>query len=456
MNLYRRTSVIDASRDAVFNWHTRPGAFQRLGPPWQPSRLVDRTGYGLETGSRVVLSVKVGPVWRQWIAEHGRYEPPRMFSDRQVVGPFAFWEHQHRFDRKTDTQMELVDDVRYELPFGWLGRLAAGYALQEIDRLFAYRHRVTSFDTAFHSSYRGKLMKVAITGATGLIGSALTPFLQSGGHSVVALRRISGDAKIGTAGWDPETGELAPEALEGVDAVVHLAGESVASGRWNEARKARIRDSRVGPTRRLAEALARRNPRLKTLVVASAIGYYGDRGADRLNEASTAGHGFLPEVCEAWEESTESAREAGIRVVHLRIGIVLTPAGGALGQMLLPFKMGIGGKIGSGNQYMSWVALDDVLGAVAHVLNTEALSGPVNVVAPNAVTNIEFTKTLGKVLRRPTAFPLPNFAARLAFGEMADALLLASTNVEPKRLQDSNFGFGYPTLEVALRHVLGR
>mgnify|MGYP002853372912 CR=1 FL=1 len=456
MDRYRRTSVINASRDTVFNWHTRQGAFQRLGPPWQPTRLVDRTGAGLETGTRIVLSVKVGPFWRQWVAEHGRYEPPRMFSDRQVKGPFAFWEHQHHFETKTDAKMVLVDDVRYELPFGWLGRLGTGYARREIDRLFAYRHRVTAFDTALLSRYRSKSMKVAITGATGLIGSALTPFLQSGGHSVVPLRRLGGDVQAGTSGWDPATGDITPDASEGLDAVVHLAGENIASGRWNEARKARIRDSRVGPTRRLAEALARQNPKLKTLVVASAIGYYGDRGTERLNEDSPSGPGFLPEVSEAWEASTEVAREAGIRVVHLRIGIVLSPAGGALGQMLLPFKMGVGGKIGSGNQYMSWVALDDVLGAVTHVLNTEDLSGPVNVVAPNAVTNTEFTKTLGKVLGRPTVFPVPQFAARLVFGEMADALLLASTNVEPKRLQDSSFRFGYPTLEAALRHVLGR
>ena len=300
-------------------------------------------------------------------------------------------------------------------------------------------------------------MKVAVTGATGLIGSALVPFLRSGGHEAVPLRRASGEpGGGGEAEWDPRTGALSAGVLDGLDAVVHLAGENVAGGRWTAARKARIRDSRVDGTRRLAAALAALPRPPRTLVAASAIGFYGDRGDEALDESSAPGEGFLPEVCQAWEASADAAREAGLRVVHLRVGIVLTPAGGALGQMLLPFRMGVGGVIGSGRQYMSWVALDDVLGGVLHGLRTEDLAGAVNVVAPNAVTNAAFTKTLGRVLGRPTILPLPAFGARLAFGEMADALLLASTRVEPARLRDSGFRFGHPGLEDALRHVLGR
>ena len=301
-------------------------------------------------------------------------------------------------------------------------------------------------------------MKVAVTGATGLVGSALVPFLLSGGHEVVPLRRApAGGSGDGDApGWDPQTGALSPGVADGLDAVVHLAGENIAAGRWTAARKARIRDSRVNGTGRLAEALATLAGPPRTLVVASAIGFYGDRGDDVLDETSAPGEGFLPGVCQSWEASAAPAREAGIRVVHLRIGIVLTPAGGALGQMLLPFRMGVGGVIGTGRQYMSWVALDDVLGGVLHALRTEDLAGAVNMVSPNAVTNREFTKTLGRVLRRPTVFPLPAFGARLAFGEMADALLLASSRVVPGRLRDSGFEFRYPGLEDALRHLLGR
>ena len=294
-------------------------------------------------------------------------------------------------------------------------------------------------------------MKIAITGASGLIGSALQPLLQGGGHQIAPLSR-SGSGPS----WNPSTGAVSAGALDGVDAVVHLAGENIAGGRWNEVRKQRIRDSRVEPTRRLSETLAALPNPPRVLVTASAIGYYGDRGDVVVDETTPAGTGFLPEVCQAWEAATGPAREAGIRVVHLRTGIVLTPAGGALGKMLLPFKMGVAGVLGSGAQYMSWVAIDDLLGAALFCLTNEGTSGPVNVVAPAPVTNREFTKTLGRVLSRPTIFPMPAFAARLAFGEMADALLLEGARVQPVALQDAGYQFGYPGLDGALRHVLGR
>ena len=352
----------------------------------------------------------------------------------------------------------LVDDVRYALPGGWCSIPARPSARRELDRLFTYRQRVTAVDMGWHRRYGGRPMKVAVTGATGLIGSALVPFLRSGGHEAVVLRRVPAgrDAAGGDPSWDPATGALSAGALDGVDAVVHLAGENIAGGRWTAARKARIRDSRVDGTRRLAQALAGLPRPPQTLVAASAVGFYGDRGDESLDESSAPGGGFLPEVCQAWEDAAAPAGEAGLRVVHLRIGIVLTPAGGALGQMLFPFRMGVGGVIGSGRQYMSWVALDDVLGGILHALCTAGLSGAVNMVAPNPVSNAEFTKTLGRVLRRPTIIPVPAFGARLAFGEMADALLLASSRVHPARLRDGGFAFGYPNLEDALRHVLGR
>jgi hypothetical protein len=298
-------------------------------------------------------------------------------------------------------------------------------------------------------------MKVLVTGASGLIGSALVPQLAKTGHSVTRLVRAAPPPGIAAVPWDPAAGRIDPAKLEEFDAVVHLAGENIA-GRWTPEKKARIRDSRVEGTRLLAEALARLVHPPKTLLCASAIGYYGDRGDELLTEASAAGKGFLADTCREWEAAAQPAAQKGIRVVHLRIGVVLSPRGGALKQMLLPFQLGLGGVVGSGRQYFSWIAIDDLVGVFLHALTNESLRGAVNAVAPEPVTNRVVTKTLGAVLARPTIFPMPAFAARLAFGEMADELLLASARVEPARLRAAGFAFRFPQLEAALRHLLNR
>ena len=282
-------------------------------------------------------------------------------------------------------------------------------------------------------------MKVAITGASGLIGRALVPFLTTSGHEVVRLVRRAPKAKD-EARWDPEAGEVDAAALEGVDAVVHLAGENIAGGRWTAGRKALLRASRVGPTQLLARTLAGLKKKPKVLVSASAIGYYGNRGDAWVTENDPPADDFLGRLSAEWEGAAEPARQAGIRVVHPRFGIVLSPAGGALGKMLLPFRMGLGGVVGPGTQYMSWIALDDLLGVVHHLLDRQDLEGPVNTVAPEPVTNAVFTKTLGRVLGRPTVAPVPAFALRLALGEMADATLLSSTRVRA----GAAFGLGLP------------
>jgi len=255
------------------------------------------------------------------------------------------------------------------------------------------------------------------------------------------------------AQWDPARGSIDAGGLEGIDGVVHLAGEPIGE-RWSAEKKARIRDSRVKGTRLLCETLAQRPTPPKVLVCASAIGYYGDRGAEVLTEESASGASFLADVCRAWEGATEPALQKGIRVVNLRFGVVLSAAGGALAKMLPPFRLGVGGILGSGKQYMSWMTLDDAVGAIRHALLTEPLHGPANAVAPHPVTNEEFTKTLGKVLGRPTRIPLPAFAARLMFGEMADELLLASARVQPAKLLATGYAFRYPELEAGLRHLL--
>lgn len=294
-------------------------------------------------------------------------------------------------------------------------------------------------------------MNVLVSGSRGLIGSALVIVLMNEGHSVVRLTR----SEDGGVRWDPSAGTIDAARLEGIDAVVHLAGESVV-GRWTAAKKARIRDSRVRGTRLLAETLAGLPRPPRVMVSASASGYYGDRGNELLREESAPGTNFLAGVCQEWEAAADPVREAGVRVVHPRFGLVLSAESGALGTPLPIFKVGVGGKIGSGRQYWPWVAIDDVVGAILHVLAIESLEGPINVAVPDPPTNAEYTKTLGRVLNRPTIFPLPAPVARVALGQVADELLLASQRVEPAKLRESGYQFRYPELERALRHLLGR
>lgn len=297
-------------------------------------------------------------------------------------------------------------------------------------------------------------MKLLITGSSGFIGSALMSFMTAAGHDVRRLLRSSPTDH--DLLWSPEEGLIDLSGLGEIDAVVHLAGENIATGRWTAAKKARITDSRVKGTGLLAKALAKLEYKPKVLVSASGIGFYGHRGDEKVDETSQAGEGFFAGLAGQWEQAAQPAAEAGIRVVNIRSGMVLSATGGALKKMLLPFKMGLGGVIGSGKQYISWVAIDDMVRMIHHVIITESICGPVNLVTPNPATNYQFTKTFGRVLHRPTIVPMPAFAARLIFGEMANELLLASICVEPKVLTASGYGFEYPELEAALRHLLSR
>lgn len=299
------------------------------------------------------------------------------------------------------------------------------------------------------------LLRVLVTGSTGFVGSSLVPFLATGGHRVACLVRTLPRRGRDEVQWGPDAGFIDAARLEGLDGVVHLAGENIATGRWTAEKKAMIRDSRVDGTRLLCDALAGLKQPPKVLVCASAIGYYGDRGDEFLTEESAPGTGFLAGVCREWEAATQSAEQKGIRVVRLRFGMVLSPTGGAMAKLLPPFKKGLGGVLGTGRQYVSWITLDDLVGVITHALTTEALQGPVNAVTPNPVTNREFTHTLGRVIGRFTLFPMPAVAARLVFGELADEVLLASQRVQPTRLLATEYRFQYPDLEGALRHLLG-
>ena len=299
-------------------------------------------------------------------------------------------------------------------------------------------------------------MKILVSGSHGLVGKALIRSLTDDGHEVVRLvrrERTFGDPEVE---WHPNQDRIDTQQLEGFGVVVHLAGENIASGRWTSEKKRAIRESRVKGTTLLSESLAHLSRPPSVFLSAAAIGYYGDRGDELLTEESMPGEGFLADVCVEWEKATQPAVEKGIRTVCTRFGIILDAKEGALGKMLFPFRMGIGGRIGDGEQWMSWIALDDVVNGLKFLIEDKATHGPVNFVAPNQVTNAEFTKTLGQVLSRPTFFPVPAFAARLAFGEMADALLLSSQKVEPGVLENRGFAFYWPTLEPVLRHILNR
>jgi uncharacterized protein (TIGR01777 family) len=312
----------------------------------------------------------------------------------------------------------------------------------------------TERTAASKTSRSRRTLRVLISGASGFIGTQLRRYLGEAGHEVSQLVRREPDADPHQIGWDPGARRIDRQALEGFDAMVHLSGENIAQGRWTPAIKQRIRDSRVETTRLLAETAAKLTKPPRVLVCASAIGYYGDRGEAVLTESDPPGKGFLAGVCQEWEAATEPARAAGIRVVNLRIGVVLSPDGGAMAKMLPVFKMGMGGTIGSGNQWVSWIALSDIVRAIDFVIASDGLSGPVNAVSPKPVTSRQLTKVMGKVLNRPTVVPMPALAVRLSLGEMGEETLLASAQILPEKLKSAGFEFEYADLEQAIRHEL--
>jgi uncharacterized protein len=441
------SSVVDAPREEVFVWHTRPGAFNRLSPPWSPMRLVSEAT-SIKDG-RATLALPGG---LRWVAQHqaDSYDPPRRFVDTISSDGLASlpariavrWRHIHDFEEVGDNRTRVIDRVETPVP---------GPALRP---MFAYRHRQLADDLAAHrlaAEHGLTPATVAITGSSGLVGSALTAFLRTGGHRVIQLVRRTAQA-TDQRQWDPDHPD--PELLTGVDAVVHLAGASIA-GRFTEQHRTAVRDSRLGPTRKLAEVAARSRT---VLISASAIGYYGyDRGDETLTEDSERGEGFLADVVADWEDATAPAREAGVRVINVRTGIVQSPRGGTLKLMRPLFSAGLGGRLGDGRQWLSWIGIDDLVDVYHRALWDTALSGPVNAVAPQPVRNTEYTRTLAHVLHRPALLPVPPLGPRLLLGKQgARELACASQRVTPHKLSQAGHRFRQPDLEQALRHLLGR
>lgn len=458
MPVYRHTSRLANDPARVYRWHTRPGALPRLLPPWEDVEVLERTG-GLEEGGRVRLRLRRGFVPMTWLVEHARVEKGRHFRDEQVEGPFRSWAHTHRFLPADDGGCVVEDEVEWEPPLGAAARPFARPVVERaLARMFGFRHRRLAHDLHRLDAYSSeRVLRVAISGASGLIGGALADFLRAGGHEVVRLVRSREEAREPDAVfWSVESGELDGRALEGLDAVVHLAGEPVFALRWTEAKREAILKSRRRGTRLLAEALAGLDAPPEVLVSASGVDFYGDRGEEILTEKSASGDTFLARVCRAWERATEPAARAGIRVVLLRTGLFLTPAGGALRPMLPPFRLGLGGRIGSGRQYMSWIDADDHVGLIHHALQRPDVEGPLNATAPHPVTNAAFTDALGRVLGRPTVLPVPSPAVKAALGDMGRELLLQGKRVMPEKARETGFQFFRPGVEDALRHQLGR
>lgn len=448
---HHRTVLPGHTAEAVWRWHAAPGAFGRLAPPWQALERLDTPP--LAPGSTTAFTLRQGPVRWRWEAHNDPVEPPRRFVDTQRRGPFRRWMHTHAFE-DTDAGAVIDDQVAWELPVPPLGRWVAGGAVREtLAAMFRFRADRLRSDLARHAAWADRpRLRVGITGARGLVGTALTHFLTTGGHTVVTM--VRGTPRDGQVRWDPHGDGTDPADLRDLDAVVHLAGEPIAGRRWSAEQKARILRSRVEGTRHLARALARADgPRV--LVSASAVGIYGDR-REPCPEAAPAGEGFLAEVGTAWEAAAEPARAAGIRVVHPRIATVVSGRGGALDTLRPLFLAGLGGRLGDGRQPFPWIGLDDLVDILHESLWRDDLSGPVNACAPEIVTNGEFTAVFARVLRRPAIAHVPGPVLRLLTGELGQRLLLEGAPVVPSALDAIGFQWRHDRLEDALRQETGR
>ena len=457
MSTLNQRSEMPVSADELSAWHFREGALTRLIPPWENARVI-RTSGPLANGSLVVIELRKGPVKIHWHAIHDRVEPGKGFRDTQQKGPFHKWVHEHRFQPLESGKSTLEDCVNYQEPFPPLGRwFGAGFIRGELNRQFQFRHARTFNDLRRGAERNNGAPKtVAISGATGMVGRQLAGFLSCAGETVRRIVRTTKGARDGDILWNQTSGEFNLAKLEGCDAVVHLAGENIAGGRWTDQRKKLILSSRVDGTRQLCQALARLKNKPKVLICASGVGFYGAGDDKQFDETSALGKGFLAQICKEWESATQAASDAGIRVVNMRIGIVISAQGGVLAKLLTPFLLGAGGPIAGGRQGMSWIALDDLIAAITFAIDNENISGPLNATAPMPLSNRDFGGVLARVLHRPFLAPLPAFVVRAIFGEMGEELLLQGAFVQPKKLLEHGFRFDFPKLESVLRFELGR
>lgn len=453
--LFEYQSCYPCTAEELYKWHSREGALERLLPPWQNITVLARHG-GIEAGGKVLLKMHAGPFAYTYKGHHTENRAGEMFRDVQEKGPFASWSHSHYFS-DSDRGAVLKDHVAYSLPgHRVLPGLIKNYVHRSLQQLFHHRQKILEEDIQLHQRCSTAPLRILISGASGVIGRDLLPLLTTGGHKVFTLVRRQPDPARGEIYWNPAAGILDPEELPEIDGVIHLAGEYIGLSRWKEEKKHRVLDSRIQGTTLLAKTLAARKRPPAVFLCASAVGYYGDGGDRVIDETAPPGNDFIAEVCKIWEQGTEQARQAGIRTVFMRLGIGLTPRGGALQRILATSPLGFIRRFGSGRQYISWISRDDMVGAMLHALSCPSLEGPVNIVAPHPVTNAEFMQTLARICGRPLLFPLPGWFLRMIYGQMASEILLSGCRVSSQKLTDSGFKFRHPALETALKNLLGK
>lgn len=454
-------------REKVFAWHERPGALTRLTPPFGggPDQVRQAPSDGIKPGSEARLGVSVpgtfGTVHLPWTAEHGEWEPPHFFTDRMVNGPLGEWEHRHVFEESPRGGTVVRDEVTVRPLPQWAGKLndlGERAMTPQLERIFAYRDRQLREDLAFHDQHDGPRLTIAVAGSSGLVGTQVCALLETGGHTVLRMKRGATTGE-GVIGWDPARGLLNPRDLEGVDVVVHLGGRSIVT-RFTEQKKREILDSRVDSTALIVRAMgqlpAEKRPR--AFVVSSAVGYYGTgRGDEVLTEDSSSGEGFLAEVCREWESAAHGAVAHAVRVVNVRTGLVLSPSGGLLRAQLPLMEAGLSGPLGGGRQWQSWIGLDDMAGAIAHLALTEDAEGPFNVAAPNPQRQKDFAKTVAGVLHRPAVVPTPLAGPKALLGAQAtEELVAASHRVDVSKLLGTGYRFRHEDLRSCAGHLLGR
>jgi uncharacterized protein (TIGR01777 family) len=456
-NIFVKKTEFNCSKEELFNWHERDFALERLSPPFDPVEVIKKEGKGIDIGAKVALKMHIGIFPYTWKAKHTEYIQNEMFADIQTKGPFSFWKHTHIITPSDDDKAYLEDRIEYSLPFGFiLNKLLKKKIESTLDVIFRYRHKILENDLLLHKESANSKKSILIAGASGQVGSALIPFLSTGGHKVIRLVRTNKNLSENQLFWDPQKGVLDLSKAGKIDVVINLSGENIGEGRWTETKKKKIIDSRTLTTKLLVDEILKMEVPPEVMISASAIGFYGNTGETIVTEENEKGTDFISEVCELWEDAAKPVKKGGTRLVTARIGVVCSPLGGALEKLLTPAKIGFGGKLGNGKQHMSWISMDDILGTFNFFMTEKRCEGPFNLCTNESISNLNMVKLIGKVLKRPSFFTVPSFIIKILFGQMGDEIVLSNMRVKPEKLQNMGYQFIWEDFEAYLKFVLGK